>query len=283
AALRQVRQAVRRLRESRQSARTEDRGRKRVRRAAQQRISHAAADHGRIRADVREGREGTRLSPLSAAGEQREPGLYQQRRPHPGRVSVLRLLRTKWLRGQRQGRAARLRAAGAARRSEIHVACSRLGQPAKLRQGGEEGDRRRLHGYPYRRGIRAACRTRGALGLCLRQHLAPAQLWYCRTLRSPHPKGRGRQKLLLSALAASGSAFSAAARSNWGTPTDGRSATGRSRPVPRAGAALGRRRPPSGINTRRASPFRDRTTPTATTTSTSTRPTKTNSAGRCCA
>src|SRR5712664_2407441 len=115
--------------------------------------ARAAADHGRIRSDVRKGREGTRLSPVSAAGEQREPSLYQQRRPYPGRMSVLRLLRTKWLRGQRQSRAARVRAAGATRRSEIHAACPRLGQPAELRQGGEEGDGRRLHGYPHRRGI----------------------------------------------------------------------------------------------------------------------------------
>src|SRR5262249_59898170 len=100
------------LGKSGQSARTEDRGRKRIRGTAQQRISHAAADHGRIGADVREGREGTRLSPVSAAGEQREPSLYQQRRPYPRWVSVLRLLRAKWLRGQRQGRAARLSAAG---------------------------------------------------------------------------------------------------------------------------------------------------------------------------
>ena len=52
----------------------------------------AAADHDRIRTDVRQGREGTRLSPVSAAGKQRKPALHQQRRPHPRRMPVLRLL-----------------------------------------------------------------------------------------------------------------------------------------------------------------------------------------------
>jgi len=44
-----------------------------------------------------EGRAGAWVSPVPAAGEQREPTLYQQRGPHPRRLPVLRLLRTKRL------------------------------------------------------------------------------------------------------------------------------------------------------------------------------------------
>ena len=64
---------------------------------------------------VREGGERARLSSVSAAHQQREPALHQQRGPHARRLPVLRPLRQERLRGQCQGGAARLRAAAAAR------------------------------------------------------------------------------------------------------------------------------------------------------------------------
>ena len=52
-------------------------GRQCFRRAAQQRISQSAAEDDLVRPDVREGGEGARLSSVSAADQQFQPGLYQ--------------------------------------------------------------------------------------------------------------------------------------------------------------------------------------------------------------
>ena len=65
--------------------------------------------------------------------------------------------------------------------------------------------------------------------------------------------------------------------------TAGRSRPGRCRPARRAGAAIGRRRPPSGTTTPSTSARRDATTPTAKTISISIRPIGTRSAARWCA
>ena len=83
----------------------------------------------------------------------------------------------------------------------VQAAHPRLGQPARLRQGGAQGDGRCLHRHPQRRGIRAAGRARRALGLCVRQRLVPAPLRHRRAVRSGNRQGRGRQELLLPALA----------------------------------------------------------------------------------
>ena len=74
-------------------------------------------------------------NPFPQPDQQFEPALYQHRGADARRLPVLRPLRQDRLRGQRQGRAARLRPAAVARRSEVHAAPALLGEPADLRQG----------------------------------------------------------------------------------------------------------------------------------------------------
>ena len=60
------------------------------------------------------------------------------------------------------------------RGAEIRAAHAGLCKPHRLRQGGEEGARRRLHRPPHRRGAGAAGRDRDAHRLCVQQHTADA-------------------------------------------------------------------------------------------------------------
>ena len=196
APLRSFRAAVRHLRQGRQSARPDGRGRQSVRGRAPERVSQQAADHVAGRLDLHQGGGEPRLSSVPDPGLELQRPLCQFRGTADRPVPILRALRIFRLRIQRQGEPAHLRAAGADAGCEIRAAHPGLCQAAHLRQGGQEGARRRLCGPPQRRGDRAARRSRHAVRLSVQQHAAAAHRRHRRALRSGDRQGRGRQELL---------------------------------------------------------------------------------------